>query len=58
MNKLYSIENFISSVKSSYKYKDVSNITLAGFKARMIAEDKYYVSDAQEYVKALDDYLN
>jgi hypothetical protein len=55
--KLYSLTKFVDSVKQSSKYRNVSDITLAGFKATMKSQDKEYVFNEQEYVDALDEYL-
>lgn len=55
--KLYSLDNFLASVKSSPKYSKVSRVTLAGFKSVMESQDKKFVFDEHEYVDALEDYI-
>lgn len=54
---LYSLEQFIETVKGMPKYHDVSDVTYAGFKNLMARRDQYYVYDPQIYVKALDRYI-
>lgn len=55
---LYSLDTFIETVKGMPKYHDISDVMIAGFRNQMRAKDMLYVYDPQDYVKALDHYIN
>lgn len=55
---LYSLDDFIETVKGMPKYHDISDIAIAGFRNQMRINDMLYVYDPQEYVKAFDYYIN
>lgn len=55
---LYSIDTFLETIKGMPKYRNISDVTLAGFYNKMKNQDKLYVFDPQDYVKALESYIN
>lgn len=55
--QLYSLKTFLVTAPTMPKYRKVSKVQYAGFRATMIKQDKQYVLDPQDYVKSLDAYL-
>lgn len=54
---LYSVKQFIETVKGMPKYHDISDVTFAGFYNKMKTMDRLYTFDPQFYVKALEEYI-
>lgn len=57
MKQLYSLDQFIDTIKGMPKYRKVSNVALAGFRAKMKSQDMLYVFEPKAYLEELDKYL-
>lgn len=57
MKQLYSLDQFIETIKGMPKYRNVSNVALAGFRAKMKSQDMLYVFEPKAYLNELDKYL-
>ena len=57
MKQLYSLDQFIETIKGMPKYRSVSNVALAGFRAKMKSQDMLYVFEPKAYLEELDKYL-
>lgn len=55
--KLYSLKQFLSVIKGMPEFRSVDKRTLAGFTQQMRHDDKLFVYDPQEYVRALNKYI-
>ncbi|ATG86323.1 hypothetical protein LpeD_14 [Lactobacillus phage LpeD] len=55
--RLYSVDDFIDSALGSHQFPRLNKISASGFRAQMAKEDKVLISDEQEFLKALKDYL-
>lgn len=55
---LYSLEEFLSTVKGMAKYQKLTDIQLAGFSNLMRSKDMLFVYDPHVYLEELDHYIN
>lgn len=55
---LYSLEDFLSTVKGMAKYRKLTDIQLAGFSNLMRSKDMLFVYDPHVYLEELDHYIN
>lgn len=55
--QLYSLDQFIQTVKGLPKYKKLSDITYAGFINLMRQKDMLYTLEPHKYLDELDKYI-
>ena len=55
--QLYSLEQFIDTVRGLPKYKKLSDVTFAGFIDTMKRKDMQYVFEPHKYLEELEKYI-